>query len=363
MRERTATTDELTYLHGDHLGSASLATDAQGGVVSEMRYYPYGETRSGTLPIDYRYTGQRWEDGLGLYDYNARYYDPLIGRFSSADTIVPSPGDPQSLNRYAYVQNNPLKYTDPSGHALWAGDGGGIAPLYSGSPLHQERAENDTLTDNLSTFPHTFHQNSDLSRFLQLLHSIHPGSIGILGPINRFNVPFVGHVTTPLPVPGHNVGHALIGAADGVFIGTGGKRDGNGVYFSSAAAIFRDKKWREHLTIYEVEGLDDLARKRAAKFAMERYGSGYSYAGLIPFSDPTREGKGWYCTELTVAALEQAGVTFYLPMGTSPPMQPLRTPTFPLFIPTYRTLVGGQSLAPSPHSRWGNTQPLLQTWP
>ena len=56
VRERTTTTDELTYLHGDHLGSASLATDAQGGVVSEMRYYPYGETRSGTLPTDYRYT-------------------------------------------------------------------------------------------------------------------------------------------------------------------------------------------------------------------------------------------------------------------------------------------------------------------
>jgi len=68
------------------------------------------------LPTDYQFTGQRWEDGLGLYDYNVRYYDPLIGRFISADTIVPSPGDPQSLNRYSYVQNNPLKYTDPSGH-------------------------------------------------------------------------------------------------------------------------------------------------------------------------------------------------------------------------------------------------------
>ena len=60
--------------------------------------------------------GQRHEAGLGLYDYHARYYDPLIGRFISADTLVPSPGDPQSLNRYAYVQNNPLKYTDPSGY-------------------------------------------------------------------------------------------------------------------------------------------------------------------------------------------------------------------------------------------------------
>jgi hypothetical protein len=51
-----------------------------------------------------------------LYDYNARFYDPALGRFVSADTIVPDPGDPQDLNRYAYVSNNPCRYTDPSGH-------------------------------------------------------------------------------------------------------------------------------------------------------------------------------------------------------------------------------------------------------
>jgi hypothetical protein len=46
----------------------------------------------------------------------ARYYDPVIGRFIQADTIVPEPGNPQALNRYAYVYNSPLKYADPSGH-------------------------------------------------------------------------------------------------------------------------------------------------------------------------------------------------------------------------------------------------------
>jgi hypothetical protein len=51
-----------------------------------------------------------------LYDYNARYYDPTIGRFVSADSVVPGAGKPQALNRYAYVFNNRLKYTDPSGH-------------------------------------------------------------------------------------------------------------------------------------------------------------------------------------------------------------------------------------------------------
>jgi hypothetical protein len=51
-----------------------------------------------------------------LYWYNSRWYDPLIGRFIQADTIVLGPGNPQALNRYSYVLNNPLRYTDPTGH-------------------------------------------------------------------------------------------------------------------------------------------------------------------------------------------------------------------------------------------------------
>jgi RHS repeat-associated protein len=114
----------VSYLHGDHLNSASLATNASGGLVSNSttRYYPYGSTRvaGSGLPTEYRFTGQRREAGLGgpdgLYFYNARWYDPSLGRFLSADTIVPNPGNPQSLNRYSYVLNNALKFTDPTGH-------------------------------------------------------------------------------------------------------------------------------------------------------------------------------------------------------------------------------------------------------
>ncbi|MEA1958812.1 MAG: RHS repeat-associated core domain-containing protein [Chloroflexota bacterium] len=85
--------------------------------MAAIKYLPFGATRSatGTLDTDKLFTGQRLDD-TGLYYYNARYYDATIGRFISADTIVQDPANPQSLNRYSYCLNNPLKYIDPSGH-------------------------------------------------------------------------------------------------------------------------------------------------------------------------------------------------------------------------------------------------------
>ena len=115
----------LYYLVMDHLGSTSLTLDANGNLIGEMKYYPYGETRyaGGSTPTDRRFTGQRQEDSsLGsLYDFNARFYSPGVMRFISADTIVPDPNNPQSLNRYTYGLDNPVKYTDPTGHIAACG--------------------------------------------------------------------------------------------------------------------------------------------------------------------------------------------------------------------------------------------------
>jgi RHS repeat-associated protein len=107
----------LYYLSGDHLGSASLTTSSIGTLLSTNGYQPFGASRfsTGVKPTDKDFTGQLL-DGTGLHFYNARYYDSLIGRFISADTIVPEPGGSQGFNRYAYVNNNPVRYTDPSGH-------------------------------------------------------------------------------------------------------------------------------------------------------------------------------------------------------------------------------------------------------
>ena len=107
------------YVLGDHLGSTSVTTDQNGQNPAKQLYAPWGEVRysSGSLQTKYTYTGQYSNVGdFGLMFYNARWYDPLLSRFTSADSIVPQPGNPQAWDRYSYVQNSPINYTDPSGH-------------------------------------------------------------------------------------------------------------------------------------------------------------------------------------------------------------------------------------------------------
>jgi len=106
------------WIHGDHLGSASITTDNAGAKVGEMRYTPFGEYRVdlGDAKGNKRFQGAERVESIGLDSMGARFYSPRLGRFISADTIVPGIGNPQIFNRYSFVLNNPLKLTDPSGH-------------------------------------------------------------------------------------------------------------------------------------------------------------------------------------------------------------------------------------------------------
>ncbi len=112
----------VAYYHKDHLNSATVMTNATGTKLEGTAYAPYGTIRAftGTAVTSYRYTGKELDSETGLYYYGARYYDPMIGRFISADSIVSDVYDPQDLNRYAYARNNPMKYVDPDGHAFKA---------------------------------------------------------------------------------------------------------------------------------------------------------------------------------------------------------------------------------------------------
>ena len=118
----------LFYVLSDHLGSTSVLSNSSGSLVagSTTRYLPFGGYR-GTAPTqtitDRDFTGQKENRELELLYYNARFYVPSIGKFASADTIVPDPVNPQGWNRYSYTINNPVKYIDPSGHCWGVASG------------------------------------------------------------------------------------------------------------------------------------------------------------------------------------------------------------------------------------------------
>ena len=120
------TDGDFRFLLGDHLGSTSLVVRGGGYYPLETRYTAWGEVRytNGSMQTKYQFTGQYSQEAeFGLLFYQARWYDSSLGRFAQADTIVPD--GVQGYDRYAYVSNNPLRYTDPTGHMETEGCGDG----------------------------------------------------------------------------------------------------------------------------------------------------------------------------------------------------------------------------------------------
>ena len=146
----SGTTESIAILLKDHLGSTDLIVDDAGQIVQAQSFDPWGKRRApdyasliGAAWYDYDnsattrgFTGHEQLDPVGLVHMNGRVYDPKLGRFLSADPFIQAPANTQSYNRYTYVFNNPLSYTDPSGFA--AVDGGGmIARFILGSILKE----------------------------------------------------------------------------------------------------------------------------------------------------------------------------------------------------------------------------------
>jgi RHS repeat-associated protein len=128
VKEGTSGVLKYYFPYTDHLGSILTVTDDQGGVVAEQNFDAWGRRRNvstwdyanvGAVPVWlYRgYTGHEQLDEFGLINMNARLYDPVLGRMLSSDNLV-SDGGSQAFNRYSYANNNPLKFTDPSGNFL-----------------------------------------------------------------------------------------------------------------------------------------------------------------------------------------------------------------------------------------------------
>jgi len=119
-------TENLRYIHKDHLGSWNTITDEQGNLLQELSFDAWGNRRdpatwsayTGTLPeplFDRGFTGHEHLYAINLINMNGRMYDPVLGRMLSPDNYMQAPDFSQNFNRYSYCLNNPLKYDDPDG--------------------------------------------------------------------------------------------------------------------------------------------------------------------------------------------------------------------------------------------------------
>ena len=129
LRRSDGSATAMRYLTLDHLGSTDRITDAAGNVLAAESFGAFGARRKANwsgIPTAAElaqmaaitrdgFTGHEHLDNVELIHMNGRVYDPLLGRFISADPFVSRPHDGQGLNRYGYVLNNPLAFTDPSG--------------------------------------------------------------------------------------------------------------------------------------------------------------------------------------------------------------------------------------------------------
>lgn len=138
---RIDSSGNVFYYFADHLGTSRVITDSAGGVCYDADSYPYGTEQNvyrDICPQHYKFTGKERDAETGLDYFGARYYGSTMGRFLSPDEFPGGPVDlfdpddpasqalpyadilnPQSLNKYSYTFNNPLRYTDPDGHCVW----------------------------------------------------------------------------------------------------------------------------------------------------------------------------------------------------------------------------------------------------
>jgi RHS repeat-associated protein len=142
----------VTYFHNDLSGSPVMATDATGLLLWKENYRPYGSKYNNSAASNANamgFAGRPYDASSGLSYMEARYYDPLLGRFLGVDPAPLNPSSVHGLNRYTYANNNPVRYVDPDGHSpldvaflVWDLGKLGVA-VYSGNPAAIGEAAGD----------------------------------------------------------------------------------------------------------------------------------------------------------------------------------------------------------------------------
>ena len=143
-----------SYPHQDHLGSPVAATSTTGAVLWREDYTPYGEERQDPAANDNdeNFTGHIRDDATGLIYAQARYMDPVIGRFLSNDPVGFSPGAPQMFNRYSYTLNDPVNAIDPDGRVTICNNhsGGGTSCMTVATSATAPKGSSAVVANNVN---------------------------------------------------------------------------------------------------------------------------------------------------------------------------------------------------------------------
>jgi RHS repeat-associated protein len=225
------------YKHRDHLNSVVMISNDTGAIVARYSYDAWGKRRnsdwsssltdSASLANERGFTGHEHYDLFELIDMNGRVYDPVLARFLSPDPFIQDPTNLQSLNRYAYVVNNPLTLVDPSGHFFgffksigkfisnWGGPFkliGGVMMDIAAAAEHVANVSGQWLKENWKTIVVA----AVAITVGVLTAGVGAGVLGVI--ISGAASGFASGVTATL-LNGGNIGDALIAGAKGAAIG------------------------------------------------------------------------------------------------------------------------------------------------
>ena len=184
-------TDQLYYFHLDVMGSLVAITDESGILLESRNYDPWGKPRNpqtlaytlsnpfGGSSSSYTLRGYTFHEHYEMFDLinmNGRLYDNQIGQFINADPILADNENLQNYNRYSYVMNNPLKYTDPSGYVYV---GGGGAGTYGSGTSMEEISFNSRETEK---FERGIHERQEEMKNETLAFLLSTGGAGPINP-------------------------------------------------------------------------------------------------------------------------------------------------------------------------------------